>query len=125
MPFYCGKTSASICVVLGAKKFSTYSSEYASDFFQACGLASVGISFPRNEGYSERAWIAGNGKGEARSWVPGIVMLKSVVLIDADMPFSFIRTVEGVQAAQSDLGALFKVSRPHGLARERAAAALF
>ena len=65
------------------------------------------------------------GKVKARSWVRGMVLLKSVVLIDADMAFSLIGTVEGVQAAQSDLSALFKVSRPHGLARESAAAALF
>jgi hypothetical protein len=32
MPFYCGKRSAGICVVLGPKKSSTYSSEYASGF---------------------------------------------------------------------------------------------
>jgi hypothetical protein len=31
MPFYCGKRSASICVVLGSKHSSTYSSEYASE----------------------------------------------------------------------------------------------
>jgi hypothetical protein len=29
MPFYCGKRSAGICVVLGPKTSSTYSSEYA------------------------------------------------------------------------------------------------
>jgi hypothetical protein len=34
MPFYCGKRSASICVVLGPKKSSTYSSEYASGIFE-------------------------------------------------------------------------------------------
>jgi hypothetical protein len=33
MPFYCGKLSAGICVVLGPKKSSRYSSEYASGFF--------------------------------------------------------------------------------------------
>jgi hypothetical protein len=32
MPFYCGKRSTGICVVLGPKKSSTYSSEYASGF---------------------------------------------------------------------------------------------
>jgi len=32
MPFYCVKRFAGICVVLGPKKFSTYSSEYASGF---------------------------------------------------------------------------------------------
>ena len=34
MPFYCGKRSAGICVVLGTKKSSTYPSEYASGFFE-------------------------------------------------------------------------------------------
>ena len=34
MPFSCGKRSANICVVLGPKKSSTYSSEYASGFFE-------------------------------------------------------------------------------------------
>ncbi len=33
MPFYCGERSAGICIVLGPKKSSTYSSEYASGFF--------------------------------------------------------------------------------------------
>ena len=33
MPFYYGKCSAAICVVLGSKK-STYVSEYASGFFE-------------------------------------------------------------------------------------------
>ena len=32
MPFYRGKRSAGICVVLGPKKSSTYSSEYDSVF---------------------------------------------------------------------------------------------
>jgi hypothetical protein len=34
MPFYCGKRSASICVVLGSKHSSTSSSEYASGCFE-------------------------------------------------------------------------------------------
>src|SRR5687768_1127593 len=68
MPFYCGKRSAGIWVVLGSKQSrpphhlggahkhgatysshrapSTYSSDYASGFFRACGLASASISFP-------------------------------------------------------------------------------
>lgn len=50
------------------------------------------------------------GKVKARSWVRGIVLLKSVVLIDADMASS----LKVVQAAQSDPSALFKASRPHG-----------
>jgi len=33
MPFCCGKRAAGICVILGPKKSSTYSSEYASGFF--------------------------------------------------------------------------------------------
>jgi len=45
MPFYRGKRSAGICVVLGPKKSSTYSSEYASGFFRASGLASARTSF--------------------------------------------------------------------------------
>jgi hypothetical protein len=44
MPFYCGKRSAGICVVLGPKKSSTYSSEYASGFFEPAAL-SASISF--------------------------------------------------------------------------------
>jgi hypothetical protein len=61
MPFYCGKRSADICVVLGPKKSSTYSLGkervlarlgragaigYGLRFFRACGLASASISFP-------------------------------------------------------------------------------
>jgi hypothetical protein len=34
MPFYSGKRSAGICVVLGSKNSSTYSSEYASGVFE-------------------------------------------------------------------------------------------
>jgi hypothetical protein len=34
MPFYCGKQSAGICVVLGRKISSTYSGEYVSGFFE-------------------------------------------------------------------------------------------
>ena len=44
------------------------------------------------------------GKVKARSLVRGIVLLKSVVLIDADMASS----LKVVQAAQSDPSALFK-----------------
>jgi hypothetical protein len=50
MPFYCGKRSAGICVVLGPKKSSTYSSEYASGFFEPAASHLPASRFPRNEG---------------------------------------------------------------------------
>ena len=50
MPFYCGKRSAGICVVLGPKTSSTYSSEYASGFFQPAASHLPASPFPRNEG---------------------------------------------------------------------------
>ncbi len=50
MPFYCGKRSAGICVVLGPKKSSTYSSEYASGFFEPAASHLPASPFPRNEG---------------------------------------------------------------------------
>src|SRR5687768_10283809 len=50
MPFYCGKRSAGTCVVLGPKKFSTYSSEYACDFFEPAASHLPASSLPRNEG---------------------------------------------------------------------------
>jgi hypothetical protein len=50
MPFYCGKRSASICVVLGPKKSSTYSSEYASGFFASAASHLLAAPLPRNEG---------------------------------------------------------------------------
>ena len=50
MPFYCGKRSAGICVVLGSKKSSTYSSEYASGFFKPAASYLPAPSSPRNEG---------------------------------------------------------------------------
>ena len=34
MPFYCGKRSTGICVILSQKNSSTYSSEYAASFFE-------------------------------------------------------------------------------------------
>jgi len=50
MPFYCGKRSAGICVVLGPKQSSTYSSEYASGFFEPA-VSHLPVSpSPRNEG---------------------------------------------------------------------------
>ena len=50
MPFYYGKRSASICVVLGPKKSSPYSSEYASRFFEPAASRLPAASLPRNEG---------------------------------------------------------------------------
>jgi len=50
MPFYYGKRSASICVVLGPKKSSTYSSEYASGFFRSAASHLPAAPLPRNEG---------------------------------------------------------------------------
>jgi hypothetical protein len=50
MPFYCGKRSAGIWVVLGPKKPSTYSSEYASGFFEPAASHLPASRFPRNEG---------------------------------------------------------------------------
>jgi hypothetical protein len=51
MPFHCGKRSAGICVVLGQKKSSTYSSEYASGFFLEPAASHLHTSpSPRNEG---------------------------------------------------------------------------
>ena len=50
MPFYCGKRSASICVVLGLKKSSAYSSEYAFGFFEPAALHLPAAPLPHNEG---------------------------------------------------------------------------
>ena len=50
MPFCCGKRSADICVVLGPKKSSTYSSEYAFSFFETAASHLPASPFPRNEG---------------------------------------------------------------------------
>jgi hypothetical protein len=50
MPFYYGKRSAGICVVLGPKKSSTYSSEYASGFFEPAASHLPAAPLPRNEG---------------------------------------------------------------------------
>ena len=46
--------SASICVVLGSKKASTYSSEYASGFFEPAASHLPAAPLPRNEGYLDR-----------------------------------------------------------------------
>lgn len=50
MPFYYGKRSASICFVLGPKKTSSCSSEYASGFFEPAALHLPATPVPRNEG---------------------------------------------------------------------------
>ena len=50
MPFYCGERSTGICVVLGTKKPSTYSSEYASGFFEPCAAHLPASPSPRHEG---------------------------------------------------------------------------
>jgi hypothetical protein len=50
MPFYGGKRSAGICVVLGPKKSSTYFSEYASGFFEPAASHLPAPPLPRNEG---------------------------------------------------------------------------
>ena len=50
MPFCCGKRSAGLCVVLGPNKSSTYSSEYASGFFEPAALHLPASPSPRNEG---------------------------------------------------------------------------
>jgi hypothetical protein len=50
MPSYCGKRSASICVVLGSKKSSTYSGEYASGFFEPAASHLPAAPLPRDEG---------------------------------------------------------------------------
>src|SRR6476620_6882204 len=65
MPFYCGKRSAGICVVLGPKKSSTYSLGkervlaclglagaigYACGFFEPAALHLPASPSPRNEG---------------------------------------------------------------------------
>ena len=64
MPFYYGKCSAAICVVLGSKK-STYVSEYASGFFEPRASHLPAAPSPRNEGLlgqtpsdTQTVWIA-------------------------------------------------------------------
>ena len=54
MPFYCGKRSAGICVVLGPKKSSTYSSEYASGFFEPAPLICQRLLRLATKDYSDR-----------------------------------------------------------------------
>jgi hypothetical protein len=50
MPFHCGKRSAGICVVLGPKTSSTYSSEYPSGFFEPAASHLHTSPSPRKEG---------------------------------------------------------------------------
>ena len=54
MPFYCGKRAAGICVVLGPKKPSTYSSEYASGFFEPASLICERLICLATKDYSDR-----------------------------------------------------------------------
>ena len=65
MPFYCGKRSAGICLVLGPKKPSTYSSEYASGFFEPAVLHLPAAPLPRNEGLLGQT---PSGQGLAGNW---------------------------------------------------------
>ena len=58
MPFYCGKRSAGICIVLGPKKSSTYCREYASGFSEPAALHLRAARSPRNEGFSDRLLAA-------------------------------------------------------------------
>ncbi len=53
MRFYCGERGAGICIVLGQKNPSTYSSEYASGFFKP---AASHLPAPRlaTKDYSDR-----------------------------------------------------------------------
>jgi hypothetical protein len=50
MPFYCGKRSAGIWSFSARKKSSTYSSEYASGFFEPAASHLPTSPSPRNEG---------------------------------------------------------------------------
>ena len=68
MPFYCGKRSADICFVLGPKKSSTYSSEYASGFFEPCAAHLPASPSPRNEGL-----LGQTPRGSVRHWVGELV----------------------------------------------------
>ena len=54
MPFYCGERSADICIVLGPKKSSTYSSEYASGFFEPAPLTCLHLLRLATKDYSDR-----------------------------------------------------------------------
>jgi hypothetical protein len=65
MPFYYGKRSAGICVVLGSKKSSTYSSEYTSGFFELAASHLPASPFPRNEGLLGQAPRRGSAREKA------------------------------------------------------------
>lgn len=54
MPFYCGERSADICIVLGPKKSSTYSSDYASGFFEPAPLICPHLLRLATKDYSDR-----------------------------------------------------------------------
>ena len=54
MPFYRGERSAGICIVLGPKKSSTYSSEYASGFFEPAPLICPHLLRLATKDYSDR-----------------------------------------------------------------------
>lgn len=54
MPFYCGERSADICIVLGPKKSSTYSSEYASGIFEPASLICLHLLRLATKDYSDR-----------------------------------------------------------------------
>jgi hypothetical protein len=56
MPFYCGKRSADICVVLGQKS-STYSSEYASGFFEPAASHLPASPSLATKDYSDRLLV--------------------------------------------------------------------
>ena len=47
--FYCGERAATICVVLGPEKSSTYSSEYASGFLEPCAAHLPAAPLPRTK----------------------------------------------------------------------------
>lgn len=58
MPFYYGKRAAGICVVLGLKKPSTYSIEYASGIFGPAASHLPAAPSPRHEGLLGQTPIA-------------------------------------------------------------------
>jgi hypothetical protein len=66
MPFYCGKRSADICVVLGPKTSSTYSSEYACGFFEPAASHLPASPFPlATKDYSDRLLAIVKGIADA------------------------------------------------------------
>ncbi len=54
MPFYYSERSAGICIVLGAKKFSTYCREYASGFLEPAALHCQQLVRFATKDYSDR-----------------------------------------------------------------------